>query len=117
MVHVSLGVPFDHYRTRGRVAAGVAALGNRSVTLEATAALLYGEIEARGTLPYDLSAEPADPIEGSTTADPQSGDRCAAAKLDCSGQGICVDTSDSFGCICYPNFHPSDDGLDCVPDG
>jgi len=117
VVHVSLGVPFDHYRTRGRVAAAVAALGNRSVSLEAAAALLYGDLEPTGALPYDLNEGAFDPVETPGAADPQSGDRCAAQEIDCAGQGTCIDTSETFGCACYPNYHPSEDGLDCVPDG
>ncbi len=37
--------------------------------------------------------------------------------VDCSDQGMCMDNGDTYGCVCFPNYHPSDDGLDCVADG
>jgi beta-N-acetylhexosaminidase len=55
VVHVSQGVPFDHLQTRGRVAAALALMGSLPVLLDAGARVLYGEAEAGGRMPYDLS--------------------------------------------------------------
>lgn len=115
IVHVILGVPFDYFQTRDRVAAAVALMGSRSVMVEAAARVLYGEVTATGTMHYDLSAE-ADVVAGGP-GDVSNVDRCADQAIACAGDGVCVDTGASFGCVCHPNWHPSDDGLDCVPDG
>ena len=119
IVHVMIGVPFDYFQTRDKVAAAVALMGSRSVMVEAGAKVLYGEIEAEGKMRFDLEESGPDgdldgPVDGDTE---QSGDRCLEENIDCSGQGICIDTGASYGCICYPNWHPSDDGLDCIADG
>ncbi len=115
VVHVILGVPFDYLQTRGRVAAAIALMGVRSVMVEAGARLLYGEISPQGTMRYDLSGE-ADAVEGGP-GDAGTADRCSEQAIVCAGDGVCVDTGASFGCVCHPNWHPSQDGLDCVPDG
>ena len=114
IVHVMLGVPFDYAQTGERVDAVVALMGSRSVMVEAGARFLYGQIPAPGTMLYDLESlswEGAD-------SEPSGGDGSGSCEgVDCSGFGICVETGSSASCICHQNYHPSDDGLDCVPDG
>lgn len=118
IVHVMLGVPFDYAQTRDRAVAAVAAMGNRSVMVEATAKLLYGEIEPRGTMLFDLDAVEGGPATGGGP-DPVGDEvnRCEEQAVVCANGGFCVDTGAHFGCVCQPNWHPSDDGLDCVPNG
>ena len=115
VVHVILGVPFDYLQTRGHVNAALAIMASRSVMVEAGADVLYGAGEASGTMLYDLTAT-ADDVTGASGLDPQE-DRCVAEGIVCGGGGVCVDTGNTYGCVCHPNWHPAADGLDCVPDG
>ena len=117
VVHVLLGVPFDYFQSRGRVAAAVALMGSRGPMVEAGAALLYGAIEPRGTMLFDLASETTDVEPGTPGSGGEDTDRCAAQGIDCSDRGICVDTGADVGCVCHPNWHPSRDGRDCIPDG
>ncbi|MDP6943065.1 MAG: calcium-binding EGF-like domain-containing protein, partial [Myxococcota bacterium] len=115
VVHVILGVPFDYFQTRDRVQAALAVMGSRSVMVEAAADVLYGQGEARGTMLYELSGA-ADAVSATAGAGTLE-DRCETEGIVCAGEGVCVDTGVSYGCLCHPNWHPSDDGLDCIPDG
>ncbi len=119
LVHVMLGVPFDYFQTRDRVAGAIALMGSRGPMLRAGARVLYGDLEATGTMLYDLSVEGGFVGDLGDPEDPgtQTEDRCETEGIDCSGQGACVDTGADFGCVCHPNWHPSADGLDCEPDG
>ena len=56
VVHVILGAPFDYALSRDRAAAAVALAGSRSVMVEAGAAVLYGSLEATGTMLFDLDS-------------------------------------------------------------
>lgn len=118
LVHVMLGVPFDYLQTRDRAAAAVAAMSNRSGIVDATAALLYGALEPRGTLAWDLSTgSMGGPDGGPPGGSGEDRDRCVEEDVVCSNDGFCVDTGERFGCVCQPNWHASEDGRDCLPDG
>lgn len=106
VVHVSVGVPFDHAQTQGRVAAALATMNARSVSLEAAADLLYGAATAGGALRYDLDAIPYGAGYGDE-------DRCAEQGVTCSGLGVCLDHVQFMGCVCDGAATPTDDGLDC----
>lgn len=106
VVHVSLGVPFDHAQTRGRVAAALAVQSPRSVSVEAAARFLYGEGTAPGRLGWDLSEVPW----GEGYDDP---DRCRDEAIDCGGLGVCVDHVTYFGCICDGEALPTAERRGC----
>lgn len=107
LVQVSLGVPFDHAQTRGRVAAGLALLNARGPSLKAAADVLAGDVAAGGTLPWDLDAIPwGAPYPGA--------DRCRDDAVDCDGAGTCFDHHSVHGCACAVGFVPSGDGPGCA---
>jgi len=117
VIHVCLGVPFDYAQSRERAAAALALMGSRSVMVEAGAAVLYGKAEAQGTMLFDLEKVTVDGNVGDPDDPAPEVNRCEELQVDCSGGGMCVDIGTEFGCVCHPNWHPSQDGLDCVPDG
>lgn len=118
IVHIILGVPFDYFQTRGRVSAAVALMGSRGPMVEAGARVLYGLSEAGGSMLYELGQEDgAVQVGDPTPAEDLTVDRCETEDIDCSAQGLCVDTGAEFGCVCYANWRPTRDGLDCEPDG
>ena len=107
IVHVSLGVPFDHAQTRGRVAASLALMNARGPALRAAAKILTGAEEAGGELPWDYASLPwEEPY-------PES-DRCRDEGVDCSGLGTCVDHYSLYRCVCTTGATATSDGLDCV---
>lgn len=118
VVHVILGVPFDYAQSRGRADAVLALMGSRSVMVEAGAAVLLGKQKAQGKTQFDLDlVQFATNVDGPTDPTGTDKDRCEEQDIECSDGGICVDIVTDYGCVCHPNYHPSPDGLDCLPDG
>ena len=100
VVHVSLGVPFDHAQSRGRVAAALALQSPRNASIAAAARFLYGQGTARAHLAWDFAAVPY----GDGYDDPN---RCRDEAIDCGGAGVCVDHVTFFGCICDDESRPA----------